>query len=251
MAPGSSVVLVLGGGSEIAAAIVAALQRAAPRTVVAAARDPHAAVDRMRAAAPGASVEGRAWDALAVDTHQTLVDEVVAAHGHIDVVICAVGALGHHAGVSMEPAAVDAMLRTNAAGPAAALAAVVPVLTAQGSGMIVVLSSVAAARPRRSNYVYGASKAALDAFARGVADAVVGDGVEVLVVRPGFVRSRMTEGLEPAPMWRRPDDVGRAVASRVEAGRGGVLWVPRRLGWLMAVLSLAPTGVWRRIAGDR
>lgn len=244
-------VLVLGAGSEIAVATVAALAGRRPLSVVAAARKPDAAVDAMRAAAPSIEVEGRAWDALDVDHHAAFVADVVASHGRIDVVICAVGALGHHAGVSMSPTDVDAMFRTNAAGPAAALAAVAPVMAAQGSGAIVVFSSVAGARPRRSNYVYGASKAALDSFARGLADAVVADGVEVLVVRPGFVRSKMTTGLDPAPMWRRPDDVGRAVADRVAAGRGGVLWVPRRLGWLMGVLSLAPVGVWRRVAGDR
>lgn len=248
----TSVVLVLGAGSDIAVATVAALAAGRPpRVIVAAARRPEAAVAALGATAPGVAVEGRAWDALDVDGHEAFVADVVAAHGSIDVVICAVGALGHHAGSSMAPADVSAMFRTNAAGPAAALAAVAPVMVAQGSGTIVVFSSVAGARPRRSNYVYGASKAALDSFARGLADAVVDAGVDVLVVRPGFVRSKMTDGLDPAPMWRRPDDVGRVVAARVVAGRGGVVWVPRRLGWLMGVLSLAPTAVWRRVAGDR
>jgi decaprenylphospho-beta-D-erythro-pentofuranosid-2-ulose 2-reductase len=106
-------------------------------------------------------------------------------------------------------------------------------------------------RPRRSNYVYGSSKAGLDAFARGMADAVVDRGVEVLVVRPGFVRSSMTEGLEPAPFATDPATVAAAVVDRLARPGGGVLWVPRILGPLFGVLSVLPTRWWRRIAGDR
>ncbi|MDQ2679373.1 MAG: SDR family NAD(P)-dependent oxidoreductase, partial [Actinomycetota bacterium] len=167
------------------------------------------------------------------------------------VVVCAVGMLGHHAGLGMGPAAVDEMVRTNFAGPASALAVVADRLVAQGDGTVVVLSSVAAARARRSNYVYGSSKAGLDAFAQGMGDALVGTGVDVLVVRPGFVRSSMTEGLDPAPMSTDPATVGEAVRHALERGRHGVVWVPATLGPMFAVLRNAPLPLWRRIAGNR
>ncbi|MFN8051174.1 MAG: SDR family NAD(P)-dependent oxidoreductase [Acidimicrobiales bacterium] len=244
-------VLVLGGGSDIGAATVASLGRRGPVTVIAAARDCDAAITMLSMAVPGAELIGREWDALDVAGHQRFVADVFDRHGPIDVVVCAVGRLGHHAGVSMGPNDVDAMVRANFSGPASALAAVASRMVRQGRGTIVVFSSVAGARARRSNYVYGSSKAGLDAFAQGLGDAVAGDGVHVLVVRPGFVRSKMTTGLDPAPFSRTPSQVGEAVADAVVNGDGGVLWVPPLLGVLMGALRVAPRSVWRRVAADR
>ena len=113
------------------------------------------------------------------------------------------------------------------------------------------LSSVAGVRPRRSNYVYGASKAGLDAFAHGLADATRSRNVAVIVVRPGFVRSKMTTGLPPAPFATDP---GR------RRGRGRHFgapraqhdsWVPPILGPLFTIFRLLPASARRRIAGNR
>jgi decaprenylphospho-beta-D-erythro-pentofuranosid-2-ulose 2-reductase len=241
--------LVLGGNSEIARAV---LERFADELqhVVLAVRDPSAS-----GSGPfplgAAKVDVVRWDANDVARHTSFVDEVAGRLGSVDLVLCAVGMLGHHAGESMAPDQVADMAANNFAGPAAALAAAAPVLRQQGAGVIVVLSSVAGVRPRRSNYVYGASKSGLDAFARGLGDSLAGSGVRVVTVRPGFVRSRMTEGLEPAPFASDPSDVASAVHRTVISGRGGVVWVPPLLGPLFAVLVNVPVGVWRRISGDR
>lgn len=245
-------VLVLGGGSDIAAATVAALQRThGDLRVVAAARDTDAAINGLAMAAPGVDLIGRRWDALDVAHHESFVNDVFDRYGPIDVVLCAVGQLGHHAGVSMAAADVDAMVRANFSGPAAALSAVARRMVRHGSGSIVVLSSVAGARARRSNYVYGSSKAGLDAFAQGLGDAVSKDGVDVIVVRPGFVRSKMTTGLDPAPFSRTPGEVASAVVSAIADGGSRIVWVPSHLGPLMGLMRVAPRSVWRRIAADR
>ena len=97
------------------------------------------------------------------------------------------------------------------------------ILRAQGSGTLVVFSSVAGARVRRANYVYGSAKAGLDGFASGLADALHGSGVRLLLVRPGFVIGRMTEGMAPAPFSSTPDAGGRRDGGRAAGGpRGGV-----------------------------
>lgn len=251
-----STVLVLGGGSDIAAAAVVALARRGPlRTVVLAARRPDDAAasvrERLRLAGSDALVAEEAWDATDVTGHEESARRWAEAYGPLDVVVCAVGVLGHHAGASMPPHDVDTMFSTNASGPAAMLAALAPHLIEARRGVVVVLSSVAAARPRRSNFVYGASKAALDSYAQGMGDALAGHGVRVVVVRPGFVRSKMTEGLDPAPMSTTPEVVGEAVADAVGREGAELVWVPRRLGPLMGVLRVAPRWVWRRVAGDR
>ena len=243
--------LVLGATSDIAVATLAELHRRGPVRAVLAARDPDAATAAVAAAAPGLSTEAVAWDALEVEGHRALFERAATTLGTIDVVLCAVGLLGHHAGMSMGPVDVDHMIRTNFAGPAAALAAAGQYLVEQGHGTIVVLSSVAGLRARRSNYVYGSTKAGLDLFAQGLSDSLVGTGARCVVVRPGFVRSRMTEGLDPAPFSTDPATVARATVDALQRPGRDVVSVPRVLGPLFGVLRVAPRGLWRRIAGDR
>ena len=81
-----------------------------------------------------------------------------------------------------------------------------------------VFSSVAGVRVRRANYVYGSAKAGLDGFASGLADALHGSGVRLLIVRPGFVIGRMTEGMDPAPLSSTPAQVAEATARALATG---------------------------------
>ncbi|HTO01298.1 MAG TPA: SDR family NAD(P)-dependent oxidoreductase [Microthrixaceae bacterium] len=250
--------LVLGGSSDIAIAIVSELGAHGLQKVMLAVRDAESVTGSALPDGPQRFVEP--WDALDIDSHDALADRAAEVLGTVDVLVCAVGMLGHHAGLGMAPEEVDQMVRTNFSGPAAAVSAIAQRMVEQRSASpsagapatIIVISSVAAARPRRSNFVYGSSKAGLDAFARGLGDALVGTGVRVLVVRPGFVRSRMTEGLDPAPFATRPEVVAKAVVKALRRrGSAQVVWVPSLLGPMFAMLSNVPTGLWRRISGDR
>jgi decaprenylphospho-beta-D-erythro-pentofuranosid-2-ulose 2-reductase len=242
--------LVLGAGSDIAAAVIGELGRRGLEQAVLAARSPAPAFEAMRAAAPSVRATAVGWDALDIDAHASLMAMAADTLGGIDLVLCAVGMLGHHAGLGMQPAEVDTMVRSNFAGPAAALAAAGHTLAAQGRGTIVVLSSVAGLRARKSNYVYGAAKAGLDVYAQGLGDALAPEGVRVLVVRPGFVVSKMTEGLDPAPFSTDPTTVAIRVADAL-GRRRDVVTVPSVLSPLFAGLQALPRGVWRRVAGDR
>lgn len=250
--------LVLGGSSEIAAAIISELSNNGLEKVMLAVRNIEGLPEGVTAHGPQTFIEP--WDALNVGSHASLADRAAEALGTIDLVVCAVGMLGHHAGLGMTPEAIDEMARTNFAGPAAAISVIAQRMVEMRSSApmvgppatIAVISSVAAARPRRSNFVYGSSKSGLDAFARGMGDALVGTGVRVLVIRPGFVRSRMTEGLRPAPFATDPKTVGVAVAKALgRRGSSQVVWVPALLGPMFGVLSNVPTQLWRRISGDR
>ena len=117
----------------------------------------------------------------------------------------------------------------------------------QGHGTLVVLSSVAGERARRSNYVYGSTKAGLDAFAQGLGDSLVDAGGRVLVVRPGFVHTRMTTGLEAQPFSTTPEVVAEQVMRGLAANRD-VVWAPPVLHWVFAVMRHLPRRLWRVIS---
>ena len=122
------------------------------------------------------------------------------------------------------------------------------VLRAQGHGRLVVLSSVAGVRVRRANFVYGASKAGLDAFARGWPRRCGASGASLMIVRPGWVATRMTAGRDPGPFAT----TAAAVAEDVVAGlarSAPVVWSPAPLRLVFGVLRLAPGALWRRLPG--
>ena len=245
-------ILVLGGSSDIADASVRQLAALGLERAVLAVRDVDALTARLDAhPLPVARLQVEKWDATSYETHEDLVARAHVFLGDIDVVLCAVGSLGHGAGVDTAPAVAGALFTDNFSGPAAALLAASARLTEQGHGDLVVLSSVAGLRVRPSNFLYGAAKAGLDAFAQGLADSLVGTGVRVHLIRPGFVATRMTEGLPKAPFATTPDVVAGAIVASVVARREATVHVPRVLGPMFGLLRLAPRAVWRRIAADR
>lgn len=241
--------LVLGGASEIAQAVTDRLVAGGRcRTVVLAGRpSPRLAEAARRAEQRGAtSVHPVEFDAADVPHHREVVDSIFDRYGDLDVVLVAAGQLGDQESLEHDPDGTAALLTVNFVGLAAALVAVADRMRRQGHGRIVVLSSVAGDRPRRANFVYGSSKAGLDAFAQGLGDALQGSGVGVTVVRPGFVVGRMTTGMKPAPLASTPDQVGLAVAAALRR-HDQTVWVPRTLPLLATALRLIPRPLWRQL----
>ena len=111
-----------------------------------------------------------------------------------------------------------------------------------------VISSVAGDRPRKANFIYGSTKSGLDAFAQGLGDSLVGSGVGVTIVRPGFVVDRMTEGMDPAPFSTTPEAVSEAVVRGIASG-ADVVYAPPVLRWVFAAMKQLPRAVWRRMPG--
>jgi decaprenylphospho-beta-D-erythro-pentofuranosid-2-ulose 2-reductase len=246
---GVQTLLVLGGGSEIGLASASALARERTRRIILAARDPQrlrGAADELRAAG-AAEVELVEFDATAYASHEGFVERVFEGDGDIDAVLLAFGVLGDQARLERDPAAARRLLETNLVGAVSVTLPIAERLRRQGHGTLVVLSSVAGERPRRANFVYGASKAGLDAFAQGLADSLAGSGVDVVVVRPGFVHTKMTAGLEAAPFATTPDAVAAAIVDSLRSSPHTV-WVPARLRLVMAVLRHLPRPLFRRLA---
>jgi decaprenylphospho-beta-D-erythro-pentofuranosid-2-ulose 2-reductase len=227
-----STVLVLGGRSEIAAATVRLLRQRGARTVVHGMREP----------SDGDPQPAVPFDAATASKES--IDAIFDAHGDIDLVLLAFGSLGAAGVAQVEPANIDEVMTVNATAAMRALSLVVERLRAQGHGTVVVFSSVAAVRPRASNFVYGASKAALDAFARGLRLTLVDSGVRVLVVRPGFVHTKMTRGLKAAPFSVSADDAAAAIVAGLD-GERDVVYVPRLLRLVALALRALPERVMR------
>ncbi len=242
-------VLVLGGTSEIAQAIVRRLVARRTRHVVLACRQPADAggfADELRLA--GVTVDVVPFDADDIAAHPAVIDDAVARLGELDLALLAVGVLGSQEAFDADPAAAAAAFHTNATAGVSAGLVIADRLRRQGHGTLVVLSSVAGERVRKANFVYGASKAGLDAFAQGLADSLVGSGANVLVVRPGFVATRMTAGMKAAPFSTTADAVAEAVVSGL--GRGATtVWAPGILRWVFTVMRHLPRPVWRRVPG--
>jgi decaprenylphospho-beta-D-erythro-pentofuranosid-2-ulose 2-reductase len=234
-------VLVLGGTSEIGVATARALVRGRARTVVLAARDPSACADAASALrGDGAErVETVKFDALDFPSHAPLIDQIFTNTRDIDLALIAFGVLGEED----DPVGV---LQVNTVGAASVMAEVARRMTGQGHGTIVLLSSVAGERVRKSNFMYGSSKAGVDGFAQGLGDSLAGTGVSVMVVRPGFVKTKMTAGLDPVPFSTTPEAVAEAIVRGLARG-SDVVWVPGLLRGVMSVLRHVPRPIFRRL----
>ena len=248
MAPTDGTVLVLGGRSEIGLELAERLVRRGARHVCLAARRSAGLDDeeaRLRAAG-ATSVTRLEFDADDLAAHERVLTDALAAQPPVSVAVLAFGVLGDQARAEDDAAHAVAVVTTDYLAQVSVLTHLARLMRAQGHGRLVVFSSVAGVRVRRANYVYGSAKAGLDGFASGLADALHGSGVRLLLVRPGFVVGRMTEGMSPAPLSSTPAQVAEAVADALDRDRD-VVWVPGALRPVFAVLRLLPRAVWRRM----
>lgn len=239
-------VVILGGRSEIGLAVATRLASGATVVLAARRRGELAAEVAALTEAGAATVDTVEFDADDVAAQRAVLDGVAARHGGLDVVVVAFGILGDQTRAEQDAEHAQAIVHTDYVAQVTVLTHLAQILRAQGHGTLVVFSSVAGARVRRANYVYGSAKAGLDGFASGLADALHGTGARLLLVRPGFVVGRMTEGMSPAPLSSTPDQVADATVAALRAGRGEV-WVPWVLRPLFAVAGHLPRTIWRRM----
>lgn len=240
-------ILLLGGTSDIGTAIVARAVQPYTRTVVLACRDTakgeHSAAALRR---DGLAVEVVAFDGADTAGHQAMIDGVATRHGDIDLAVVAFAALGDPDITRQDAQAAAALTQVDFVGAVSSIVAVGNRLREQGHGSIVVLSSVAGERVRAANPAYGASKAGLDGFCQGYGDWLAEQGVRMLVVRPGFVHSAMTDGMKPAPFATTPDKVAEVTVKALR-GRRRTVWAPPVLQLVFSALRHLPGPVWRRL----
>ncbi|MFV2039973.1 MAG: SDR family NAD(P)-dependent oxidoreductase [Acidimicrobiales bacterium] len=236
-------VLVLGGNSDIANAVIDQLVGSRLKRVYFAVRDPESITARLDALADTvADARALVYDADDVAAHDSVLEQC----GEVDVILLAFGALGEPYDLEADTETVARLAHTNYVGGVAAAHASARHLVHQGHGTLVVFSSVAGVRVRAANAVYGSAKAGLDGFALGLADAVQGTGAHVMVVRPGFVHTKMTADLDTAPFATTPDKVAADVIAGLKRNQR-VVWSPAVLRAVFGGLRTLPTPVWRRL----
>jgi decaprenylphospho-beta-D-erythro-pentofuranosid-2-ulose 2-reductase len=242
--------LLLGGTSEIGLAIAERYARRRPLRVVLAARPSprlDAAAGKLRSA--GATVSTVEFDALDTAGHPAVLDKAFA-DGDIDVAVVAFGLLGDAEQAWQDHARAVELAQVNYTAAVSVGVALAERLRRQGHGRIVALSSVAGERVRRSNFVYGSTKAGMDGFYLGLGEALRdspdGRDVSVTVVRPGFVHSKMTEGMKAAPLSTRPEQVAEIVVEAVHK-RKELVWAPAPLRVLLSILRHIPRAIFRKL----
>ena len=190
------------------------------------------------------AVSLHAFDVLAVHAHEHFMRDLPKLP---DVVVCVVGLLGEQRQSEIDLEAAVRVMRSNYEGPATILSVIANLFEARGSGTIIGVSSVAGDRGRATNYVYGSAKAGFTAFLSGLRNRLAKKGVHVMTVKPGFVATRMTEGMKlPAALTATPD----AVAEQVYVGflkRKDVVYA-KAIWWLvMSVIGAIPEAVFKKL----
>lgn len=243
-------ILLLGGTSEIGLEIVKEFTKRGgnPHVTLAARKDSpriDGAVADVKAHGAG-EVTVLDFDAFDTGAHPAVIDEAFA-HGDVDVAIVAFGTLGDQEELWQNQEAAVASAQTNFTAPVSVGVLLGQKMKDQGHGTIIAMSSVAGMKVRRSNFVYGATKAGMDGFYLQLGEALRDSGVNVTVVRPGQVRTKMTEGLDEAPLTVDKQDVASAA---VEAALNGerTVFVHKLFGPISLVLQHIPAPIMRRLS---
>lgn len=243
---GTKTLLLLGATSDIGRATALRYAQAG-WSVVLAARNPDAAQRNASdiSTRTGASVSVATLDVLESESLGPFVRNLSPLP---ETVVCVVGELGDQARAQADPAHASTVLRTNFEGPAILLGLLAERFLERGSGTILGVSSVAGDRGRGSNYLYGSAKAGFTAFLSGLRNRLAPAGIKVVTVKPGFVRTRMTEGMKlPPVLTAEPDEVGRAIFDAAEGRRGDVVYVRRPWRVVMGVIGLIPEPLFKRL----
>ena len=237
--------LLLGGTSEIALAIAGKYARSGLRVVLAARPSDRRSAAATELTSLGCEVTEVDLDARDHESHVATVDQAFGG-GDIDIAVIAFGLLGDPEQAWHDPELALELAEVNYTAPVHLGVLLGQRMQAQAHGWIVALSSVAGERVRRSNFVYGSTKAGFDGFFLGLGEALRDYGVHVLVVRPGFVKSKMTSGLDEAPLAVTPDQVAESVVEAIKSKRE-LIWVPGPLRVVMSGLRHVPRPLFRKL----
>jgi decaprenylphospho-beta-D-erythro-pentofuranosid-2-ulose 2-reductase len=238
-------VLILGAGSDIAVAIARKFA-AAGYDIQLAARNPDKLTPLQSDLSIRSSVSAttHAFDAEAPDTHSAFFDSLPVKP---DMTICVFGYLGNQQLAETEWKECQRIIMVNYTGAVSILNLAAEYYAKQGKGTIVGISSVAGERGRMSNYFYGSAKAGFTAYLSGLRNRLYHQGVHVLSVQPGFVYTRMTEGMPlPKPLTATPEAVAQTVYKATLAKKNEI-FVKGWWKWIMLIIRNIPEPIFKKM----
>lgn len=238
-------ILILGATSDIARALARIFAGDGAELILAARDANRLTPDIADLTARGAkNARVVACDVLDIAQHRAFIEGLGVLP---DIVISVVGLLGNQSASEQDTALAKTILDTNFTALALLLGEFAGRMEARGSGMIVGVSSVAGDRGRATNYIYGSAKAGFTAFLSGLRNRLAQKNVHVLTVKPGFVDTRMTEGMDlPAALTATPEQAARAIHRAIAARRNTIYVLPV---WqlIMLVIRHIPEAVFKKM----
>ena len=241
-------ILLLGGTSEIGLAICERYLQNAHARILLADLPEHPRKDDAVAAMTAAGAKSVEWidfDGTQSDTHPTVIDAAFAG-GDVDVAIVAFGLLGDAEELWQNQRKAVQIAEINYTAAVSVGVLLGEKMRAQGFGQIIAMSSAAGERIRRSNFVYGSTKAGLDGFYLGLGEALQPSGVRVLVIRPGQVRTRMSAHIKEAPLTVDKEYVANLAVTAAAKGKE-LVWAPGAFRYVMMVLRHIPRPIFRKL----
>jgi decaprenylphospho-beta-D-erythro-pentofuranosid-2-ulose 2-reductase len=208
--------------------------------------------DRLHVVAADAHVRGASLVETAVanlddlEQHPELLAHAVNALGGLDVAFVALGVLGEQAEGELRAEVAAQVLHTNFTAPVSLLTWLGNFMAQRHAGTLAVLTSVAGERGRKSNYIYGSSKAGLTVFVDGMRNRIDREGVRVMTIKPGPVRTAMTEHMKGNAKFANVDDVAAAIVKAVDRGTD-VVYVPAIWRVIMCIIRAIPESIFKKL----
>jgi len=240
-------VLALGATSAIAEATLRLLaERGARFYLVARNQDKLDAVGADLLTRGAAGVATQVMDLDETAAHPAMLAAAAKSLGTIELALLAHGILGDQKEAEASYTAAEAVLRTNFLSAVSLITWLANYFESTGQGTLAVISSVAGDRGRKSNYVYGASKGALNVFVDGVRARIDRAGVQVLTIKPGFVATPMTAHLAQGPLFAQPSQVAQGIVKAIEKRRD-VVYLPPFWALIMLILRMIPGRIFKKL----
>ena len=183
---------------------------------------------------------------LAAEPRAAVLLDWVSLLGYVDHIILLYGVLGEQAHAEIDEAYARKLLDTNFLSPAIWSLAAARIFEDRRGGSLVVVGSVAGDRGRQSNYIYGAAKGGLAIFIQGIAHRLDRVGARAVIIKPGFIATRMTQHLNPkGPLWASPETVARIIRGAADRG-GPIIYAPGFWRLIMLIIRLVPAWLFHR-----
>jgi decaprenylphospho-beta-D-erythro-pentofuranosid-2-ulose 2-reductase len=243
-------ILILGAGSAVAEQVARLYAAAGAELLLVARRD-----EALAAITPDLRLRGAARVETALCDFAACAPAAIAEQfkgllarlGGADHVLIAYGVLGDQAAEELDLVQAAAALQVNFCSAALWALAAAAHLQAQGSGVLVVIGSVAGDRGRQSNYIYGAAKAGLAALMQGISHRFATTGARAILVKPGPIDTPMTAHMAKAgPMWASPAQVAAQIFRAAARGGPAVVYAPARWRLIMLIIRLLPNAIFHR-----